>query len=109
MVFVDFSVPAIGKTPASYYRRHIRSNGRGRQIQRKGEERKMKNGKLGGIVLGVVLAAGLIVGIKCMERVPAGYVGVVYNFSGGISDQVLTQGWHFVSPTKKSNYIFGWY
>ena len=28
----------------------------------------MKNGKLGGIVLGVVLAAGLIVGIKCMER-----------------------------------------
>lgn len=61
----------------------------------------MKNGKLGGIVLGVVLAAGLIVGIKCMERVPAGYVGVVYNFSSGISDQVLTQGWHFVSPTKK--------
>lgn len=52
----------------------------------------MKNGKLGGIVLGVVLAAGLIVGIKCMERVPAGYVGVVYNFSSGISDQVLTQG-----------------
>ena len=52
-------------------------------------------------VLGVVLAAGLIVGIKCMERVPAGYVGVVYNFSSGISDQVLTQGWHFVSPTKK--------
>lgn len=36
-----------------------------------------------------------------MERVPAGYVGVVYNFSNGISDQVLTQGWHFVSPTKK--------
>lgn len=61
----------------------------------------MKNGKLGGIVLGVVLVAGLIVGIKCMERVPAGYVGVVYNFSSGISDQVLTQGWHFVSPTKK--------
>ena len=61
----------------------------------------MKNGKLGGIVLGVVLAAGLIIGIKCMERVPAGYVGVVYNFSSGISDQVLTQGWHFVSPTKK--------
>lgn len=28
----------------------------------------MKNGKLGGIVLGVVLAAGLIVGIKCMEE-----------------------------------------
>jgi len=64
MVPVDFSVPAIGKIPVSYYRRHIRSNGRGRQTQRKGEKRKMKNGKLGGIVLGVVFAAGLIVGIK---------------------------------------------
>ena len=28
-------------------------------------------------------------------------MGVVYNFSTGVSGDVLDQGWHFVSPTKK--------
>lgn len=60
-----------------------------------------KTGKLGGVILGVVLIGGAAVGINCMEKVPAGYVGVVYNFSSGISDQVLSQGWHLVSPTRK--------
>lgn len=60
-----------------------------------------KTGKLGGAILGVALIGGAVVGINCMEKVPAGYVGVVYNFSSGISDQVLSQGWHLVSPTKK--------
>lgn len=60
----------------------------------------MNKGKVGAIVAGVVIFVLLITGIKCMEKVPAGYVGIVYNMSGGISDQVLTQGWHFVSPTK---------
>lgn len=36
-----------------------------------------------------------------MEKVPAGYVGVVYNMSGGVDGEVLSQGWHFVAPTKK--------
>ena len=57
-------------------------------------------GKLGAIVFGVILVIGLVVGLSCMEKVPAGYVGVVYNFSTGISGETLDQGWHFVSPTK---------
>lgn len=61
----------------------------------------MKKGFLGGVILAVVIAGGVIFGITSMEKIPAGYVGVVYNFSTGISDQVLSQGWHFVSPTKK--------
>lgn len=36
----------------------------------------------------------------CTERIPAGYVGVVYNMSGGVDGEVLTQGFHLVSPTK---------
>lgn len=44
---------------------------------------------------------GLITAITCLERVPTGYVGVVYNMSGGVDGEVLTQGWHLVSPTKK--------
>lgn len=58
-------------------------------------------GKVGAIVLGIAMVLGIIMCFMCMERVPAGYVGVVYNMSGGVDGEVLTQGWHLVSPTKK--------
>jgi regulator of protease activity HflC (stomatin/prohibitin superfamily) len=61
----------------------------------------MKKGFLGSIILAVVLVIGLITFFACMERVPAGYVGVVYNMNGGVDGEILTQGWHLVSPTKK--------
>ena len=61
----------------------------------------MSKGKVGGIVTGVLIVIALIVFFACMEKVPAGYVGIVYSMSGGVSDDVLTQGWHFVSPTKE--------
>lgn len=57
-------------------------------------------GKLGAIIFGVILILALIIGFSCTERIPAGYTGVVYNMSGGIEDRTLSQGWHFVSPTK---------
>lgn len=58
-------------------------------------------GKIGAIILGIIIFGGIILGMICMERVPAGYVGVVYNMNGGVDGEVLTQGWHLVSPTKK--------
>lgn len=61
----------------------------------------MKKGTIGAVFLGIVMVVGIILGFMCMERVPAGYVGVVYNMSGGVDGEVLTQGWHLVSPTKK--------
>ena len=61
----------------------------------------MKKGTVGAVFLGIVMFVGIILGFMCMERVPAGYVGVVYNMSGGVDGEVLTQGWHLVSPTKK--------
>ena len=42
----------------------------------------------------------LLVGM-CTEKIPAGYVGVVYNMNGGVDGEVLGQGWHIVAPTKK--------
>lgn len=41
----------------------------------------------------------LIVLLMCFERVPVGYVGVVYS-SKGVESQTLSQGWHFMSPFK---------
>lgn len=61
----------------------------------------MKKGKIGAIVIGVIIVIVIGVIFKCSERVPAGYIGAVYNMSGGIEGEVLTQGWHLVSPTKQ--------
>ena len=62
---------------------------------------KKENGFIGGIVLGVIILIALITFFKCMVKVPAGYAGIIYNLRGGVSDTVLTQGWHFVDPTKE--------
>lgn len=58
-------------------------------------------GKIGAILLAIVLVFGLIGAVVCLEKIPAGYVGVVYNMNGGVDGEVLGQGWHLVSPTKK--------
>ena len=62
----------------------------------------MKKGKIGGILLGIVIVVAVICGFVCVEKIPTGYVGIVYNgMSGGVDGEVLTQGWNFVAPTKK--------
>jgi len=58
-------------------------------------------GKIGAIFLGLLLIVGVVIVLGCTERIPAGYVGIVYNMRNGISEEVLTQGWHVVSPTKR--------
>ena len=61
----------------------------------------MSKGFIGAVASGVVVFVGVIVFLLMMEKVPAGYVGIVYNMNGGVQDEVLTQGWHVVPPTKK--------
>lgn len=55
---------------------------------------------LGGIATAVIIALVVIVLFVCTVRIPAGYVGVVYNMNGGISDRTLTQGFHVISSTQ---------
>lgn len=61
----------------------------------------MCKGFIGGVVAAIVIVIALVGGVMCLERIPTGYVGVVYSMSGGVQDEILTQGWHIVSPTKK--------
>ena len=61
----------------------------------------MNKGFIGAVVSGAVIFIGVIVFLLMMEKVPAGYVGIIYDMNGGVSDEVLTQGWHIVPPTKK--------
>lgn len=60
-----------------------------------------KNGIIGAIITGVCIFVALICAIICLNKIPAGYVGVVYNMNGGVDGEILSQGWHIVSPTKK--------
>lgn len=53
------------------------------------------------VISGIVLAGALICGVKCIERIPAGYVGVVYSMNGGVQDKVITQGWRLIKPSEK--------
>ena len=57
-----------------------------------------KKGLVGAIITGLAIVGGLTI---CTEKIPAGYVGVVYNMNGGVTDEVLTQGFHVISPIKK--------
>lgn len=61
----------------------------------------MRKGFIGGIVLAIIILGVLIICSMCTERIPTGYVGVIYNMNGGVDGEVLSQGWHVVSPTKK--------
>lgn len=68
----------------------------------------MSKGTIGGIALAVILIIAILMGVLCTEIVPAGYVAVQYSMNGGVKDEVLTQGWHMVSPTiKTSRYTIG--
>ena len=67
------------------------------EINRRNE--KMRKGKIGGIAIGVGIVLLIVMIILCSVRVPAGYVAVQYDLNGGVRDEVLSQGWHLISPT----------
>lgn len=60
-----------------------------------------KKKMLGGGIIAITLVISLVLGYLCIERIPRGYVGAIYNIKGGTSNEVLAEGWHFVSPMKK--------
>lgn len=59
----------------------------------------MKRAVLGLIV--VVALVGGICGVKSLERIGTGKVGVVYSMRGGVKDETLGQGMHFINPLWK--------
>ena len=57
-----------------------------------------------GLVVGIVLAAAVVGGlftIKSFEKIDTGKVGVVYSMKGGVKDETLSQGYHFINPFLK--------
>lgn len=57
-------------------------------------------------IIALIVVVAIIGGIFCvcsMERIGAGEVGVVYSMKGGVQDEVLQQGMHFINPLHKVN------
>ena len=65
----------------------------------------MKSKFIAGLV-GIVVVAGLGLGVLGTTKIPAGTAGIVYKANGGVSDNLLTQGWKWSMPilTKVSLY-----
>lgn len=58
------------------------------------------------LFVSLIVIVSIIGGIFCvcsMERIGAGEVGVVYSMRGGVKDEVLQQGFHFINPFHKVN------
>lgn len=58
------------------------------------------------LIIGVIALLAVIGGVftcMSMERIGAGEVGVIYSLRGGVKDEVLQQGMHFINPFYKVN------
>lgn len=69
--------------------------------EERARKQRVKRKVVGGIVLIAILITSLVLGVMCIEKIPRGHVGSIYSIRGGTSDEVLTEGWHLVAPTKK--------
>lgn len=57
-----------------------------------------------GLVIGLVAVTTVVGGgftVKSLEKVDTGKVGVVYSMKGGVKDETLSQGYHFINPLLK--------
>ena len=59
---------------------------------KKGPNKKI----IGGIIIALALVIGIAITAMFIEKIPNGYVGVVYSPNGGVEDKTLGQGWHLV-------------
>lgn len=58
---------------------------------------------IGLVTAGVIIVSVAIGASTCIEKVPAGYVAGQFSMNGGVKDEVLSPGWHLVSPTIKTS------
>lgn len=57
-----------------------------------------------GLVIGLVVVVAVVGGgftVKSFKKVDTGKVGVVYSMKGGVKDETLSQGYHFINPLLK--------
>lgn len=58
------------------------------------------NKTVGAVISALVIIFCIVIALFCTVRIPAGYVGVIYNMNGGVAETTLSQGFHLVKPTQ---------
>ncbi|MFS0782149.1 prohibitin family protein [Bacillus sp. 1P06AnD] len=59
--------------------------------------KKNKNRRIiGGVIIAIALVAAVGITSLFIQKIPNGYVGVVYSPNGGVQKETLSQGWHLV-------------
>lgn len=53
------------------------------------------------ILLGLGVIGGATFGVMSLEKIDTGKVGVVYSMNGGVKNETLSQGFHFINPLDK--------
>nr|WP_204553184.1 prohibitin family protein [Bacillus ectoiniformans] len=67
------------------------------KMEEKNKQLSGKNRKvLGAVIVAAALGIGVLVLSLFIEKIPNGYVGVVYSPNGGVQKETLGQGWHLV-------------
>ena len=59
-------------------------------------------------LIGLVTTGAIVIGVSvgallCIEKVPAGYVAGQFSMNKGVKNEVLSPGWHLVSPAIKTS------
>ncbi|EUJ59182.1 prohibitin family protein [Listeria fleischmannii] len=62
-----------------------------------------KKGVLGAVIAGVVLLVSAIGLLMSLTKIDNGNVGIVYSPNGGVKDEALSQGFHFVGLLDRVN------
>lgn len=59
------------------------------------------NKTVGAVISALVIIFCIVIALFCTVRIPAGYVGVIYNMNGGVAETTLSQGFHLVKGFAK--------
>lgn len=62
----------------------------------------MNKGIIAAIISGILALGVAVTAIICLERVPVGYIGVIYS-AEGVEDQTFAQGWHMYGAAQPKN------
>ena len=60
--------------------------------------KQARNTLIGGAFSAIVIVVAIVLLFMSSHKIKAGYVGIVYALDGGIKNEVLAQGLHFVNP-----------
>jgi len=64
-------------------------------------KKKAKVFAIGGVIAAIVIVVVIGFVIACTTRISNGYEGIIYSINGGVQNETVGPGWHFIGPGKR--------